>query len=116
MGFLTTHVLDTARGRPASGVLIELFRVDNGRRHLASATTNEDGRCEEPLLPEGAFHSGEYELVFHAGDYFAASGLSLPEPRFLDQVVIRFGVSDPDQHYHVPLLISPFSYSTYRGS
>lgn len=116
MGFLTTHVLDTARGRPASGVLIELFRIDKGMDLLGSATTNDDGRCDEPILPEGELQSGEYELVFHAGDYFAASGLSLPEPRFLDRVVIRFGVSDANQHYHVPLLISPFSYSTYRGS
>jgi 5-hydroxyisourate hydrolase len=116
MGLLTTHVLDTARGRPASGVLIELFRVDDGRSLLGSVTTNEDGRCGEPLLSENDFRNGEYELVFHAGDYFAATGLSLPEPRFLDRVVIRFGVSDSDQHYHVPLLISPFSYSTYRGS
>jgi len=116
MGLLTTHVLDTARGRPASGVLIELFRVDDGRSLLGSVTTNEDGRCGEPLLSESDFRVGEYELVFHAGDYFAATGLSLPEPRFLDRVVIRFGVSDSGQHYHVPLLISPFSYSTYRGS
>ena len=116
MGLLTTHVLDTARGRPACGVLIELFRVDDGRSLLGTATTNEDGRCEEPLLSESEFCNGRYELVFHAGDYFAATGLSLPEPRFLDRVVIRFGVSDSGQHYHVPLLISPFSYSTYRGS
>ncbi len=116
MGFLTTHVLDTASGRPAARVLIELFRVDTDRCHLGSAWTNEDGRCGEPLLSESEFQVGEYELVFHAGDYFAATGLSLPEPRFLDRVVIRFGVSDASQHYHVPLLISPFSYSTYRGS
>ena len=116
MGFLTTHVLDTASGLPAAGVLIELFRVDGDRCHLGSALTNEDGRCGEPLLSESDFLVGEYELVFHAGEYFAAAGLSLPEPRFLDRVVIRFGVSDASQHYHVPLLISPFSYSTYRGS
>ena len=116
MGFLTTHVLDTARGRPADGVLIELFRIDDDRSLLGSVTTNKDGRCEEPLLAESDFKNGEYELIFHAGDYFAATGLVLPEPRFLDRVVIRFGVSDASQHYHVPLLISPFSYSTYRGS
>ena len=116
MGFLTTHVLDTASGHPAAGVLIELFRVDSDRCHLGNAVTNEDGRCGEPLLSESDFQVGEYELVFHAGDYFAATGLSQPEPLFLDRVVIRFGVSDASQHYHVPLLISPFSYSTYRGS
>ena len=116
MVFLTTHVLDTANGRPAAGVLIELYRVDDGRSLLCSTTTNEDGRCAEPLLPEGKLQIGEYELVFYAGDYFAASGLSLPEPRFLDRVVIRFGVADASQHYHVPLLVSPFAYSTYRGS
>lgn len=116
MGFLTTHVLNTASGRPAADVLIELFRVDGERSRLGSARTNEDGRCEEPLLSGADFKSAEYELVFHAGDYFAASGIQLPEPRFLDRVVIRFGVSDAGQHYHVPLLISPFSYSTYRGS
>jgi len=116
MGLLTTHVLDTARGRPAAGVLIELFRVDGDRLQLGSLRTNEDGRCGEPLLSDGEFNIGQYELVFHAGDYFAATGLSLTEPKFLDQVVIRFGVADSSQHYHVPLLISPFSYSTYRGS
>ena len=116
MGFLSTHVLDTAKGRPAAGMLIELFRVDDDRRQLGSATTNQDGRCDEPMLEGASFESGEYELVFHAGDYFAADGLALPQPRFLDRVVIRFGVSDASQHYHVPLLISPFAYSTYRGS
>lgn len=116
MGYLTTHVLDTANGRPAAGVLIELFRIDDGNRLVSRARTNEDGRCDEPLMNEADFQNGEYELVFHAGDYFAESGLSLPQPRFLDQVVIRFGVSDANQHYHVPLLISPFAYSTYRGS
>ena len=116
MGFLTTHVLNTASGRPAADVLIELFRVDEDRSHLGSARTNEEGRCEEPLLSGADFTIGEYELVFHAGDYFAGDGLQLPEPRFLDRVVIRVGVSDAGQHYHVPLLISPFSYSTYRGS
>ena len=120
MGFLTTHVLDTAHGRPAAGVLVELYRIDDGRDHVRSATTNDDGRCASPLLPENEFGAGKYELVFHAGDYFdtvgAAEGETLPEPKFLDQVVIRFGISDESQHYHVPLLISPFGYSTYRGS
>ena len=116
MGLLTTHVLDTARGCPASGVLIEWFRIGDDRSPLGSTSTNEDGRCGQPLLSGGDFQNGEYELVFHAGDYFAATGLTLAEPRFLDRVVIRFGVADSDQHYHVPLLISPWSYSTYRGS
>jgi len=116
MGFLTTHVLDTAHGRPAAGVRIDLYRVDDGRHQLRSATTNQDGRCDEPLLPENEFRAGEYELIFHAGDYFAAIGEPLPEPKFLDRVVIRFGIADEGQHYHVPLLVSPFGYSTYRGS
>jgi 5-hydroxyisourate hydrolase len=116
MGFLTTHVLDTAHGLPAAGVRIDLFRIDEGRHHLCSVTTNDDGRCDVPLLPENEFRAGEYELIFHAGDYFAARGEALPEPKFLDQVVIRFGIADESQHYHVPLLVSPFGYSTYRGS
>jgi 5-hydroxyisourate hydrolase len=116
MGFLTTHVLDTTSGRPAAGLLIELFRVHEEPCLLGSATTNEDGRCDEPMLQGPDFECGVYELIFHAGDYFAAGGLSLPEPRFLDRVVIRFGISDASQHYHVPLLISPHAYNTYRGS
>ena len=116
MGFLTTHVLDTAHGLPAAGVRIDLYRIDDGRHHLRSATTNKDGRCDDPLLPENEFRAGEYELVFHAGDYFSARGETLPEPKFLDRVVIRFGIADESQHYHVPLLVSPFGYSTYRGS
>ena len=116
MGVLTTHVLDTARGRPGTGVVIDLYRVVRERARLARRITNADGRCDEPLLQGGDFRAGEYELVFHAGDYFAAGGLELPEPRFLDRVVIRFGLADEDDHYHVPLLISPFGYSTYRGS
>ncbi len=116
MGQLTTHVLDTAGGKPASGVQVELFRADELKTPLARAVTNADGRCDEPLLRDAAFQRGEYELVFHAGDYFASQGVKMPEPRFLDRVVIRFGISDENQHYHVPLLISPFAYSTYRGS
>jgi 5-hydroxyisourate hydrolase len=116
MGILTTHVLDTAKGVPAAGMALELWRLDGDRHHLVSTTTNEDGRCEGPLLKEDDFLAGEYELIFHAGDYFAHRGMELPAPRFLDLVVIRFGIADEDGHYHVPLLVSPFSYSTYRGS
>lgn len=116
MGQLTTHVLDTANGKPAAGMRIELFRLAERRVLLGIAVTNPDGRCDEPLLKDREFEAGEYELLFHAGDYFAAQGVAVPEPRFLDRVVIRFGIADPDQHYHVPLLVSPFAYSTYRGS
>jgi 5-hydroxyisourate hydrolase len=116
MGFLTTHVLDTASGMPGAGILIELYRLDGQRTLLTAVSTNEDGRCEQPLLADEDFRTGEYELVFHAGDYFSARGESLSSPPFLDQVVIRFGIASQDQHYHVPLLISPYGYSTYRGS
>jgi 5-hydroxyisourate hydrolase len=117
MGRLTTHVLDTSIGRPAQGVWIELDRIDGvGRRRLAETVTNADGRCDGPILEGSAFTAGIYELTFHAGDYFDALGLILPEPKFLDLVPIRFGVADPARHYHVPLLISPFGCSTYRGS
>ena len=116
MGRLTTHVLDTAHGRPGAGISIELYRMGASRERIAAATTNADGRCEHPLLDGKAFAAGIYELVFRAGDYFAQQGIELPRPRFLDDVVIRFGISDPDAHYHVPLLISPYGYSTYRGS
>jgi len=116
MGQLTTHVLDTASGKPAAGLRIELFRIEESEKPAVSTTTNADGRCQGPLLSGPDFKRGEYQLVFHAGDYFEAAGVALPEPRFLDRVVIRFGVSDETEHYHVPLLISPFAYSTYRGS
>ena len=116
MGRLTTHVLDTATGRPAAGLAITLFRVEPQRREAAQAVTNGDGRCERPLLEGDAFGPGTYELVFNAGAYFDKLGVDLPEPKFLDDVVIRFGIADPDAHYHVPLLLSPFGYSTYRGS
>jgi 5-hydroxyisourate hydrolase len=114
---LTTHVLDTSAGRPGAGIGIEVFRINaSGRERLASAITNADGRIDGALLDDGAFTAGVYELVFAAGDYFRARGVALAEPAFLDAVVIRFGVASPDQHYHVPLLISPYGYSTYRGS
>lgn len=115
-GFLTTHVLDTARGTPAEGLRIDLFRVDGETRtHLHSLTTNHDGRTDRPILPEGDFTPGSYELVFHAGDYLRASGQAGAEPLFLDTVPIRFGMAEAS-HYHVPLLLSPYGYSTYRGS
>ncbi|OIP85931.1 MAG: hydroxyisourate hydrolase [Rhodobacterales bacterium CG2_30_65_12] len=115
-GYLTTHVLDTALGRPAAGLEIALYRIEGGtRRHLASMTTNADGRTDAPILPAEDFASGSYELVFHAGAYLDAVGVPPEAPRFLDQVPIRFGMSAP-VHYHVPLLLSPFGYCTYRGS
>lgn len=115
MGCLTTHVLDTAQGRPAGGLRVDLYRVGHADQ-LATGTTNDDGRLEAPLLEGEALTVGTYELVFHAGDYLHAQDLSLTDPPFLDQVVIRFGIADPEEHYHVPLLLSPFGYSTYRGS
>lgn len=117
MGRLTTHVLDTANGCPAAGVRVDLFAMEpGGERRLADARTNGDGRCDAPLLEGATFSTGIYELRFHAGDYFRARGADLPDPAFLDVVTIRFGIADAGQHYHVPLLISPYSYSTYRGS
>ncbi len=116
MGALTTHVLDTSSGKPANRGRLDLYRADGERRHLLSASTSQDGRCDQPLLQGEAFVPGEYEIIFHAGEYFARQGVVLANPPFLDQVVIRFGVADATQHYHVPLLISPYGYSTYRGS
>lgn len=115
-GFLTTHVLDTARGCPAAGMRIDLFKIDGAARTLVrSLTTNEDGRTDSQILPEAEFTTGTFELVFFAGAYFDACGLALAEPKFLDQIPLRFGMSEAS-HYHVPLLLSPFSFSTYRGS
>lgn len=115
-GYLTTHVLDTARGCPAEGVKIWLYRVSgNSHRKIAEAATNEDGRTDQPILPADQFKLGQYELIFFAGDYLRALGFEAPEPFFLDQVSIRFGMNS-DDHYHVPLLLSPYGYSTYRGS
>lgn len=116
MGRLTTHVLDTATGKPGAGIAVTVFRLDGERREVARTVTNHDGRCDQPLLEGAALQAGRYEIVFAAGDYFRARGETLAEPLFVDEVVLRFGVSAPDQHYHVPLLVSPWSYSTYRGS
>jgi 5-hydroxyisourate hydrolase len=115
MGGLTTHILDTAHGHPAAGVLIELRR-DPAQKPIAAAHSNVDGRCDRPMLEGAAFTAGEYELLFYVGDYFRGLGVALSDPPFLDRVCIRFGVDAPAQHYHVPLLVSPWSYSTYRGS
>lgn len=115
-GYLTTHVLDTARGCPAEGLKIELFRIEGDTRsHLKTLTTNEDGRTDEQILPADRFDTGVYELVFHAGAYLDAMGTPPELPRFLDVIPLRFGMSEAT-HYHVPLLLSPFGYSTYRGS
>ncbi|MDP3898455.1 MAG: hydroxyisourate hydrolase [Mesorhizobium sp.] len=115
-GKLTTHVLDTATGKPAAGLTISLYRHDGDQRTLLkTVATNEDGRCDAPLLEGAAFATGEYELVFSAGDYLRGMGASLSKPPFLDLIPIRFGIAQ-QSHYHVPLLLSPYGYSTYRGS
>ena len=116
MGRLTTHLLDTSLGKPAGGLAITLRKAGEHGAPIASVVTNADGRLDQPLLQGDTMEAGSYELVFDAGAYFDRLGVLLPEPKFLDQVVIRFGISDPSAHYHVPLLLSPFGYSTYRGS
>jgi 5-hydroxyisourate hydrolase len=117
MGRLTTHILDTAHGCPAAGVAINLYRLDGSARELlAQQISNGDGRCDAPLLAGDSMRVGVYELEFAIGDYFVARGLELPRPAFVDRVLLRFGISDANAHYHVPLLASPYSYSTYRGS
>jgi 5-hydroxyisourate hydrolase len=115
MGRITTHVLDTAAGRPAAGLRVILTRLGSTPRVIADVVTNADGRCDKPLVDGAAFANGQYEITFHVGDYFRRVGAKLPDPPFLDVVPLRFGVSE-DTHYHVPLLVSPFAYSTYRGS
>ena len=116
-GYLTTHVLDTARGCPAAGLKITLFRLESaGRLQLAELVTNADGRTDTPILPQHQFAEGQYELVFQAGDYLRETAQAGHEPLFLDVIPIRFGIDDADAHYHVPLLLSPYGYSTYRGS
>ena len=113
---LTTHVLDVYSGKPGKGILVELFYINNSeRKKLTSTKLNDDGRVNSPLVEGDIFVKGKYELVFHIGDYFKNTSSASDVP-FLDDVVIRFGISDPSQHYHVPLLVSPWSYSTYRGS
>ena len=117
MAGLTTHVLDTAHGRPAAGMSLELVRLDEdgGRQVLRTVRTNADGRTDAPLLAGEELIPGVYEIVFEVGDYFAGK-TEVPDPPFLGRVPLRFGIADPSSHYHVPLLASPWSYSTYRGS
>jgi 5-hydroxyisourate hydrolase len=118
MGKLSTHVLDTAAGRPAAGMRLTLHRIEEkGARHLLkTAMTNADGRTDELLLSAAEMVAGRFELTFFVEDYFTGKGIVLPTPSFLDQVPIRFGISDIEANYHVPLLVTPWSYSTYRGS
>ncbi len=116
MGQLTTHVLDISAGLPAAGVRIELHSAEPGSlTRLASVATAQDGRCAAPLLAGDAFRAGRYVMTFHVAEYFRGRGVALPEPAFLEEAVIRFGIAHADQHYHVPLLVSPWSYSIYRG-
>ena len=118
-GRLTTHVLDIAQGCPAASMVVELWRLDaarDTRALLRTARTNADGRTADPMLADDEMTTGVYELVFAVGDYFRAQGMPTAEPAFLDRVPIRFGIADPAAHYHVPLLTSPWAYSTYRGS
>lgn len=117
MGKLSTHVLDIAAGKPGAGVKVALFAVGpEGKTLLKMDVTNADGRCAAPLLEGEAMQRGQYELVFNAGDYFDAQGVALPSPKFIDLVTLAFGIAHPEQNYHVPLVVSPWSYSTYRGS
>ena len=119
MGRLTTHVLDTAHGKPGAGMRVRLFRKgtgDAGFALLKELSTNADGRCDAPLLEAGAFTAGQYRLVFSAGAYFAAQGVTVAQPAFVDEVTLDCGVADAAAHSHVPLLVSPYSFSTYRGS
>jgi 5-hydroxyisourate hydrolase len=115
---VTTHVLDVTSGRPAEGVRLELYELADGsaRNLIAEVVTNADGRTDNPLIRADQTRAGQFELIFHAGDYFRRRRAELTDPPFLDIIPIRFGVSDPQAHYHVPLLVSPWSYSTYRGS
>ena len=112
---LTTHVLDTYSGRPAGGIKVEVYYISNERNKLNSILLNNDGRSDKPLVDGNTFKEGKYELVFYVGDYFKKVA-NLPKTPFLDEVVIKFGISNIKEHYHVPLLVSPWSYSTYKGS
>ena len=112
---LTTHCLDTFSGKPAKGVKVEVYYISEKKEKLNSTILNDNGRTDKPLLEGAKFKEGQYELVFFIGDYFK-NITNLPNIPFLNEVVIRFGVSNPKEHYHVPLLVSPWSYSTYRGS
>jgi 5-hydroxyisourate hydrolase len=116
MGKLTTHVLDTTHGRPGKGINLRLFRLGAKEELVAKATTNDDGRCDAPILQGDAMKPGTYRLEFDVADYFKAQGVKLSDVPFLDTVLIRFGITDAGAHYHVPLLVSPYGYSTYRGS
>ncbi|HSI58091.1 MAG TPA: hydroxyisourate hydrolase [Ideonella sp.] len=119
MGKLTTHVLDTSSGGPAAGMAVTLYRLaadGSAPQPLLSLTLNHDGRADAPLLEGSTLQPGRYRLVFAVAPYFAARGVALPDPPFLDQVPLDFGIADAASHYHVPLLVSPWSYSTYRGS
>ncbi len=116
MGRLTTHVLDTSAGLPGRGVRWTLFRIEGGRQVLAEGVTDDDGRNDGPILEGEALRPGVYELVFRVGDYFRGRGAAVTEPPFLDEIPVRFAIADADRHYHVPLLVSPYGYSTYRGS
>ena len=115
MGRLTTHILDTTHGGPAAGVDIRLYRLGEQREPVAAVVSNTDGRTDEPLLADEVMRTGTYELEFDIGRYFSGRGTVVADPAFLDTVVIRFSMK-ADEHYHVPLLVSPWSYSTYRGS
>ncbi|MBE8574223.1 hydroxyisourate hydrolase [Vibrio sp. OPT18] len=117
MGRLTTHVLDTTHGLPGAEIKVELYKVnENSTEKLATVLTNSDGRTDAPILAGNDFRPGKYQLVFYVADYYRSKGVELDGVPFLDDVVIRFGLDDPDAHYHVPLLVSPYSFSTYRGS
>ena len=115
MGYLTTHVLDTAQGKPGRDIEVSLYRVDSEKELIRTLRTNSDGRTDEPILSEQEFAFGSWELKFSVGSYFAQSAISVDNPPFLDEITLRFSISQ-DEHYHVPLLVSPFSYSTYKGS
>lgn len=116
MGQLTSHVLDTMHGTPAAGIKIDLYSLTQGRVLIKSIVTNTDGRCDQPMLNADELKPGQWEVVFYVGEYFAKKNIASGENPFLGEVPVRFGIDDGDAHYHVPLLVSPWSYTTYRGS